>query len=116
MKAVVQRSGPARCEINGKTTGAIPRGLVLLVSVDPAESSDGPKLRDLGGMTKRQVKEYIDLFGLRWDVQGAGRVVAQEPAPGTPLRDVTLCRLVFASEPMKDKPNETVRPASRDRL
>ena len=38
MKAVVQRSGPARCEINGKTTGAIPRGLVLLVSVDPADT------------------------------------------------------------------------------
>lgn len=87
-----------------------------LVSVDPAESSHGPKLRDLVGMTKRQVKEYIDLFGLRWDVQGAGRVVAQEPAPGTPLREVTLCRLVFANQPMKDKTNETVRPASPDRL
>jgi len=73
---------------------------LALVSVDPAESSDGPKLRDLAGMTKRQVKEYIDLFGLRWDVQGAGRVVAQDPAAGTPLRDVTLCRLVFASQPM----------------
>ena len=87
-----------------------------LVSVDPAESSDGPELRDLSGMTKRQVKEYIDLFGLRWDVQGAGRVVAQEPAPGTPLRDVTLCRLVFVSQPMKDTTNETVRPASPDWL
>ncbi|MCX5770580.1 MAG: penicillin-binding transpeptidase domain-containing protein [Candidatus Hydrogenedentes bacterium] len=81
-----------------------------LVSVDPAESPGGPKLRDLAGMTKRQVKEYIDLFGLRWDVQGAGRVVAQEPAAGTPLRDVTLCRLVFASQPMnleKDRSQES---------
>lgn len=102
------------------STPATERGDLLddleLVSVDPADNSDGPKLRDLAGMTKRQVKEYIDLFGLRWDVQGAGRVIAQDPQPGTPLREVILCRLVFASQPMKEKTNETVRPASPDRL
>ena len=70
-----------------------------LVSVDAAASDDGPKLRDLAGMTKRQVKEYIDLFGLRWDTHGSGRVVSQDPAAGTPLREVTLCRLVFANQP-----------------
>lgn len=35
MRVVVQRSGPARCLVDGKVTGAIPRGLVVLVSVDP---------------------------------------------------------------------------------
>jgi D-tyrosyl-tRNA(Tyr) deacylase len=40
MRLVVQRSGPARCLVNGSVTGAIPKGLVLLVSVD---SEDEPR-------------------------------------------------------------------------
>jgi D-tyrosyl-tRNA(Tyr) deacylase len=39
MRIVVQRSGPARCEVDGKVTGSIPRCLVLLVSVDPEDTS-----------------------------------------------------------------------------
>jgi len=31
------------------------------------------------------------------DPQGAGRVVRQEPAAGTPLGDVRLCTLVFTN-------------------
>jgi D-tyrosyl-tRNA(Tyr) deacylase len=38
MRVVVQRSGPARCEVNGEATGSIPKGLVILVSVDPADT------------------------------------------------------------------------------
>jgi len=72
-----------------------------LVPLDTAEDDRGPKLRNLAGMTKRQVKEYIDLFGLRWDTHGAGRVVQQEPPPGTPLTDVKLCRLTFSHQPME---------------
>ncbi len=38
MRIVVQRSGPARCEVNGEITGHIPAGLVILISVDPDDS------------------------------------------------------------------------------
>lgn len=38
MRAVVQRSGPARCDVDGKTTGWIDGGLVVLVSVDPEDT------------------------------------------------------------------------------
>ncbi len=81
-----------------------PDDMLVDLELSPVTASpedDGPKLRDLAGMTKRQAKEYIDLLGLRWDTQGAGRVVAQEPPAGTPLREVTLCRLVFATQPLE---------------
>jgi D-tyrosyl-tRNA(Tyr) deacylase len=39
MRAVVQRSGPAKCEVDGKVTGAIIGGLVVLVSVDPDDTT-----------------------------------------------------------------------------
>jgi stage V sporulation protein D (sporulation-specific penicillin-binding protein) len=87
-----------------------PEDLLVDLELSPvaaAADDAGPKLRDLSGMTKRQVKEYIDLFGLRWDAQGAGRVVAQEPPAGTPLSEVTLCRLVFANEPKNDSSQES---------
>jgi len=38
MRVVVQRSGPAKCVVDGKVTGEIPAGLVVLVSVDPEDS------------------------------------------------------------------------------
>ncbi|MCK4719123.1 D-tyrosyl-tRNA(Tyr) deacylase [bacterium] len=38
MRAVVQRSGPAKCEVDGKVTGSIIGGLVVLVSVDPEDT------------------------------------------------------------------------------
>ena len=40
MRVVVQRSGPAKCVVDNQTTGAIPKGLVLLVSVDPMDTPD----------------------------------------------------------------------------
>ncbi len=38
MRVVAQRSGPARCEVDGAVTGSIPMGLVVLVSVDPEDT------------------------------------------------------------------------------
>lgn len=83
-----------------------------LVSLDGKTISDGPTLPDFKGMTKRQVKEYIGLLGIRWDSQGAGRVVAQEPPAGTPLLDVSLCRLTFANQPLETKDVKT-KPATK---
>jgi membrane peptidoglycan carboxypeptidase len=52
---------------------------------------------DLAGLTKRQVKERLGALGVPWDAQGVGWVVNQEPPAGTPLTDVTMCRLVFSN-------------------
>lgn len=39
MKAVIQKSGPAKVEVDGKVTGRIDKGLVILLGVKPADSS-----------------------------------------------------------------------------
>ena len=38
MRAVVQRSGPAKCVVDSKVTGQIPLGLVVFVSIDPDDT------------------------------------------------------------------------------
>lgn len=55
-------------------------------------------LPDFTHMTKHQVWKQLQDLEVPWDFTGVGRVVSQSPAPGTPLSDVQLCQLVFASE------------------
>jgi beta-lactam-binding protein with PASTA domain len=79
-------------------------GLELVAHVkDP---SGGPVLPDLRGLTKSQARLRVVALGKDWDAQGTGWVVAQDPAPGTPLSEVTLCRLTFSDErPQKTADN-----------
>lgn len=75
-------------------------GLELIaLPVDP--DSEGPTLPDFRGMTKREARERIAALGLAWDAQGSGWVAEQDPPPGTPLSEVTLCRLRFSNESKK---------------
>ena len=39
MRCVVQRSGPARVDIDGETTGAIESGLVVLAAFAPTDTA-----------------------------------------------------------------------------
>jgi cell division protein FtsI (penicillin-binding protein 3) len=55
----------------------------------------GPQLPNLTGMTKREALARLNELDIKWDVQGAGWVATQQPPPGTPLGDVSMCRLVF---------------------
>ena len=80
-----------------------------LVQHRMAISKDEGALPNLFGMTKRQAKECLDSLGVVWDPQGAGRVVAQDPSPGTLIEDVQLCKLVFANEPVA--PDGATQPA-----
>lgn len=57
-----------------------------------------PALPDLVGLTKRQAQKRLAELGIAWDVQGAGWVVRQEPAAGTPLSAVPICGLVLAGK------------------
>jgi stage V sporulation protein D (sporulation-specific penicillin-binding protein) len=76
---------------------------MALTSLDGSPPvANEPRLSDLRGMTKRQAKAYVDTLGMRWDIQGAGRVVSQFPPAGTPLREVLSCRLVFSSDSLEE--------------
>ena len=72
--------------------------LDLLPIKAPFVLENHDKLPNFAGMTKRQAKIRIDELGLNWEPHGAGRVVLQEPPPGTPLREVNFCRLVFSNQ------------------
>ena len=86
--------------------------LQLAAVANGSEPAGGePLLPNFAGMTKRQTKEYLDSVGIRWDPEGAGRVVSQDPAPGTNLREVTLCRLVFSSKAPEQ--NDAAKPSPK---
>jgi cell division protein FtsI/penicillin-binding protein 2 len=86
----------AYSEPNEMDGSVFPQELELLRTPgDP--TSKGARLPDFTGMTKRQAKELSVELGLLWDPQGAGRVSSQRPPPGTLLKHVDICQLVFTS-------------------
>jgi D-aminoacyl-tRNA deacylase len=83
MRVVIQRSGPARCEVDGKVTGAIPFGLVVLVSVDPADTLDdvdwlGNKVAGLRIFSDSEGRMNRSILDLQDDWSNAGN-----PDPAT---------------------------------
>jgi cell division protein FtsI/penicillin-binding protein 2 len=67
-----------------------------LVSYGADVTYDEPCLPSFVGMTKRQVLLKSKALGVQWVMEGAGRLVSQEPPAGTLLSKVTLCRLRFS--------------------
>jgi D-tyrosyl-tRNA(Tyr) deacylase len=71
MRVVVQRSGPAHCEVNGKVTGSINSGLVIFVSVDPEDTEKDIKwmgnkisgLRIFPDPDNKMNRSILDLIG-----------------------------------------------------
>jgi len=75
-----------------------------LVNLETDPSSDCPRLPSFLGMTMRQAKEEIVSLGLHWRrARGSGWVVYQDPAAGTPLYEVSVCRLVFSNDRSRPK-------------
>jgi len=73
MRAVVQRSGPAKCTVDGKITGEIRSGIVLFVSIDPEDGENdikwmGNKIAGLRifpddeGKMNRSILDILDGF------------------------------------------------------
>lgn len=73
-------------------------GLELIVPSEDHLLAAGGVLPDLRGLSKSQAKERLYRLGIQWDPQGAGWVLEQDPPPGTPLTEVTLCALKFGSK------------------
>ncbi|HIJ73728.1 MAG TPA: transpeptidase family protein [Candidatus Hydrogenedentes bacterium] len=87
-----------------------------LAAYERASAYAGPRLPDFRGMTKREAKAETVSLGIVWDPHGSGRVVSQTPSPGTPLADVSLCRLVFSHGSKREGGHETKRTADISRL
>ncbi|MCX6646049.1 MAG: D-aminoacyl-tRNA deacylase [bacterium] len=69
MRAVVQRSGPAKCQVDGKITGQINAGLVVFISVDPEDTLDdvewmGNKIAGLRIFSDEDGKMNLSLLDL----------------------------------------------------
>lgn len=82
-----------------------------LMAMEADQPDTTPRLPSFQGLTKRQAKETLAHLGLVWDAQGSGWVVAQEPLPGTPLAEVTRCRLVFSSSRTVETQHDASGPA-----
>jgi len=94
---IVERPDPASLEESLEHLLEPLDGLELVAQCED-HTTDQATLPDLSGLTKRQAKERLAALGIPWDPRGAGWVLAQEPAPGTPLSHVTLCALHFGAK------------------
>jgi cell division protein FtsI (penicillin-binding protein 3) len=88
-------------------------GLELTTPSGDVQAGD-PVVPDLTGMTKRQVHEKLRNLRIPWDPQGAGRVVSQSPAPGTPASQGTLCVVEFARGPLEVAETDATGEASKE--
>lgn len=86
-----------------------PMADVLAVPAAPPAAAAGPVLPDLRGMTKREALAKLNALGVRWDMQGSGWLASQEPAAGTRVADVEVCRLVFTT---REAANDDMEPGS----
>ncbi|MBI3118415.1 MAG: transpeptidase family protein [Candidatus Hydrogenedentes bacterium] len=92
---VVERLTPEEME-RSMTALLEPLEDVRLLSGAAGNGKKG-ELPDLSGLTKRAALTKLSELGVSWDAEGAGRVTAQDPPPGTPLRQVSLCALQFSA-------------------
>ena len=67
-----------------------------LITLARDTNQTGPVLPSFLGLTRLQAKAKLLELGLQWDPKGAGRVVRQNPAAGTRMEDVRVCKLVFS--------------------
>jgi len=87
-------------------------GLELTAPTGDVQAGD-PVVPDLTGMTKRQVHEKLRNLRIPWDPRGAGRVVSQSPAPGTPASQGNLCVVDFARGPLEVAETDASGEASK---
>jgi len=75
-------------------------GTQVLVETEPPAAAGGTvTLPDLRGKTIREVAETLGAMGLLLDARGSGIARAQEPAPGSQVREGTVVTVYF--EPVR---------------
>ncbi len=70
---------------------------VSLVARQTGNSGVENTMPNLIGLTKKQARERLQRVNLPMDARGAGRVIAQDPPPGTDLTNVTICTVTFSN-------------------
>ena len=70
---------------------------ISFVARRSAESGVENRMPNLVGLTKKQARERLQRINLPMDARGAGRVIAQDPPPGTDLTNVSICTLTFSN-------------------
>lgn len=50
---------------------------------------------NFAGLTMRRVLQLAQLLNLEVRLEGTGKAVSQQPKPGTPLKDVSSCQVIF---------------------
>ena len=72
----------------------------LVIEVPPVLSKEavitGPRVPNFNGKTLRDVLEQSAALGIQVQFSGSGLAAAQQPAPGTPLREGERIRVQFA--------------------
>jgi len=68
----------------------------LLVEVDSSESA-APVMMDLRGLTIRKASAWLNHHGIRFTIDGTGRITKQSVRPGQSLTSTPVCRLTCRS-------------------
>ena len=68
---------------------------------------------DLSGLSLRQVLRKTGGLSLRLKVSGSGRVVAQRPAPGTPVFAGAVCQVYLTSVEASNHETQQLALASK---
>ena len=66
------------------------------VKKNPAHTE--PVMPSLVGFSLRKGLQQINRFNIEVRIQGTGRIVAQNPAPGAPLNETEICELILETE------------------
>jgi cell division protein FtsI (penicillin-binding protein 3) len=87
------------------TAPALPTRLVVPEPPLPVEPEEPGTVPDVRGMSAREAISRLTRFGLAARMQGDGFVTAQDPAPGTPVSEGSVCHLTLARATMRQAAN-----------
>jgi membrane peptidoglycan carboxypeptidase len=74
---------------------AMPAGLTGPAAPLPVESDEPGTVPDVRGLSARDAMRKLTRFGVRARMHGDGFVTAQDPEPGTPADEHTVCSLTL---------------------
>jgi len=106
---VTAKLDAALCELPDDASATTLDGLDL-IAFGQAPVLGAATLPDLKGLTRRQAMEALRILGLPADIRGSGWVTSQEPPPGTPVPNISLCRLELRS---KSETNHALAPTQK---
>ncbi len=82
----------------------IPAAMRTIVTIEGASVSSGEFVPDLRGMSARDALRVLGKIGMSGQLVGVGYVVAQRPAPGSPIERGGSCRLSLDRQPSREAP------------